>query len=230
MAIANPAFCAYRLGQQSLLVSCARVVAQGLPHGGLKRAAWRCALRFAHRVSVGASESIRGLAGVLAGPWSRAERYLGGDLNGSAGEEFDAEPGDVGYEAVVETAPSGAAPEGDAPPGLAGGANVRRVRRKKVVYTPYEGCMVRSAYLRHVVAEVRVACCTGSYGVADEAVIRATAVRIMRDHGVRATHIEQHLHGIIHAVMYVTDDDRWAAWDKWFLNLRWRLRRSNRRK
>jgi len=186
--------------------------------------------RIAIRAAVGVSAPIGWLAGVLAGPWGRAEQYLGGDLERRAGEEFDADAGDVGFEAVVETAPSGLPPAGDAPPGLAAGANVRRPRRKKVVYTPYEGNMVRSAYLRHVVAEVRVACCTGSYGVADEAVIRAAAVRMMKDHGVRASHIEQHLHGIILAVMYVTDDDRWAAWDRWFQNIRWRLRRANRRK
>lgn len=231
MATVHHAFCAtsHRLGPlQGPLLDLARAYAFGLPLDG--RHVGHAACVAAKRFAFSALASVRGFARVLAGPWSRAERYLGGDLNGGAGEEHDAEPGDVGYETVVETAPSGAAAEGDAPPGLASGANVRSVRRKKVVYTPYEGCLVRSAYLRHVVAEVRVACCTGSHGVADEAVVRATAVRIMRDHGVRASHIEQHLHGIILAVMYVTDDDRWAAWDKWFLNLRWRLRRSNRRK
>lgn len=167
---------------------------------------------------------VRSFIRWLNAPWTSAVRYFGGDDDDDGGTAVRVERGEGGYERTEAVAPSGVASSGDAPPGLASGADTLRVYHEKVVYTPYKRGVVHGPYLDHVVATVRNSCCSGSDGVADEAVVRAQLLRLMRSHGMREKHIAAKIGELVLAVMYVTDDDRRLAreraWQKWWGRLR----------
>lgn len=179
---------------------------------------------YSYLACVAAAVPVAGVLRWVSSPWSRALRHLGGDSDDDAGEEVSVEGGDLGYERteeeVVDGPPALKAADGEV------GTRRRRVCRKKMVYTPYKGGVVQGAYLSHVVATVRNSCCAGSHGVADEAVVRAQLLRLMRQHGMREKHIAREIGGMTLAVQFVTDDDRALAREAWWQRWWGRTRRT----
>lgn len=68
-----------------------------------------------------------------------------------------------------------------------------RRRKKKVVHTPYEGGVVSGAYLGDVVARARNIYNAGPSDHYHRALARAYMVRLMTEHNMRPSHINQHI-------------------------------------
>lgn len=120
--------------------------------------------------------------------------------------ELDAQPGDVGYDRVEEVDVSEGPAGDDAGAGLAKPCS-RRVRRKKVVATPYEGGDIKGAYLAELVAEVRMCSYARAYSSANADLVRAHLKRRMVEHGLRSSHIAAHLDRMVLACYYRSNTD-----------------------
>lgn len=93
---------------------------------------------------------------------------------------------------------------------------VRRMRKKKIVHTPYQGGYIHGAYLGDVVARARNIYNNGPSDQYHRALARAYMVRIMTEHKVRPAHINNHIDLMVCAVFHKTSvqyaaDDMWDA-------------------
>lgn len=121
-------------------------------------------------------------------------------------EELDAAPGDVGFDRVEEVGCEEDGSGSDAGARATGGR--RQARRKKLVATPYEGGVLKGAYLAQLVAEVRGCSYAGAYSPANADIVRSHLRRKLIEHGVRPSHIQRHLSNMVLAVFYKSADDR----------------------
>jgi len=137
---------------------------------------------------------------------SRLEAFLASGEDGY-GKEVDAGPSDVGYDTVeeVDGACNGDGADAGSSDGNASGLG--RIRRKKMVYTPYEGGILKGAYLSSIVAEVRMCSYARAYSPSNADIVRSHLVRRMREHGVRPTHISNNINKLILACFYKSDSD-----------------------
>lgn len=105
-------------------------------------------------------------------------------------------------------------------PPVNGGAPVtvktKRLRKKKIVHTPYDGGVLRGAYLGDVVARARNIYNGGASDGYHKALARAYMVRLMTEHKVRPAHIGNNIDRMVCAVFYKTSvqftaDEMWEA-------------------
>jgi hypothetical protein len=132
----------------------------------------------------------------------------------------DCEPGELHDFLDEEIAPEDESADGneDASGGKRGrGPATRRLyKRKKFVHETMAGGVASSAYLGHIIAEARNIYASRAATSNHVAAARLFLARLMKEHGMRPTHINSKLDACVLAVFYVTDEERATekAWDE----------------
>jgi len=90
-------------------------------------------------------------------------------------------------------------------PGVEEGVSVRVTKKKKYVHRPFDGAGVSGPYLSDVVADARLHYNHREATPYNKALAKAYMVRAMTSHGMRASHITQHIDAMVLAVFVVLD-------------------------
>lgn len=121
---------------------------------------------------------------------------------------IDDEGADITVESQVE---DGSTVHGG-PPGLAprGPALRRTARKQKVVHVDDTGRPGQDSYYGFVVAQARTEYAARGYSTYNAQLARSYMVRVMREHGVRPSHIMEHLEYMVNSVFFISEDERVA--------------------